>query len=335
MHSAASLVLPDQFLAAPVQQVHPELAKIVASDAQFTLLAEGFLWSEGPVAEPKSNAILFSDVPANKVYRWHPSEGLSVYLSPSGATGLWSDDTRRQGANGLIFNQQQQLVLAQHGDRRLAILQKRQAETPVFETLVSHVKNAQTGQQQRFNSPNDLVQHADQSYYFTDPPYGLVDGDQSTAKELPFNGVWRYAPSGELQLLVQNLTRPNGLAFSPDQRFLYIANSDSKAAHWWRYEVGSDGLLHSAQLFADATEAATSKPGLPDGLKVTPSGHIFATGPGGVWIFHPDGRQLGLLQLPVASANLTFSHDFSQLYITASRYLLKFPLQPEFAKQQQ
>lgn len=319
-------VLPAQFLAKPVQVMQPELLQLVAADAQFELLAEGFSWSEGPVAEPGTGAMLFSDVPANKVYRWHPSQGLQLYLSPSGATGLWPDDSLKQGANGLLFNQQQQLVLAQHGDRRLAVLTGLKDGKPLYQTLVSQQAGATAQDQRRLNSPNDLVQHHDQSYYFTDPPYGLAQGDRSSAKDLAFNGIWRLTPDLQLQLLDHSLSKPNGLAFSPDQRWLYVANSDPAAAKWWRFAVQTDGSLGAAELFADATAAVSSQPGLPDGLKVLPSGQILATGPGGIWVFSASGQQLGLLQLPVAAANLALSEDRRYLYITASSYFLRMPL---------
>lgn len=324
-------VLPVHFAAKPVQVLQPELLQLVAADAQFELLAEGFGWSEGPVAEPGTGALLFSDVPANKVYRWHPSQGLQLYLSPSGATGLWPDDSLKQGANGLLFNQQQQLVLAQHGDRRLAVLTGFKDGKPQYQTLASQQAGATAKDQRRLNSPNDLVQHNDQSYYFTDPPYGLAQGDRSSAKDLTFNGIWRLTPDLQLQLLERSLSKPNGLAFSPDQRWLYVANSDPAAAKWWRFAVQADGSLATGELFADATSAVSSQPGLPDGLKVLPTGQILATGPGGIWVFSASGQQLGLLQLPVAAANLALSEDRQYLYITASSYLLRMALKPTTA----
>ncbi len=326
-----SKVLPAQFSAKPVQVMQAELLQLLAADAQFELLAEGFGWAEGPVAEPGTGAILFSDVPANKVYRWHPSQGIALYLSPSGATGLWPDDDLKQGANGLLFNQQQQLVLAQHGDRRLAVLTGFKEGKPQYQTLTSQQAGATAQDQRRLNSPNDLVQHNDQSYYFTDPPYGLAQGDRAKAKDLAFNGIWRLTPDLELQLLDRSLTKPNGLAFSPDQRWLYVANSDPAAAQWWRFAVQADGSLAAGELFADATSVVSSQPGLPDGLKVLPSGQILATGPGGIWVFSASGQQLGLLQLPVAAANLALSEDRQYLYITASSYFLRMALKPTAA----
>ena len=196
----------------PVKSLDPEMQQIIAKDARLEILADGFRWAEGPVAEPGSGDILFSDVPANKVWRYSEKTGLSLYLSPSGYTALENEPNLKEGANGLIFNANQQLVLAQHGDRRLAILEKISNNQPHYQTLINQY------QQQKLNSPNDLVQHSDQSYFFTDPPYGLKDADQSAQKQLGFNGVYRLDTQGQLTLLSQTLTPPNGLPLSPDEQ---------------------------------------------------------------------------------------------------------------------
>ena len=314
---------PSPIPAKPVLKLQPELSQIVADDASLEVLAEGFRWAEGPVAEPGTGDILFSDVPANQVWRWNEQAGLSLYLSPSGYTQLDQAPNLAQGANGLIFNHQQQLVLAQHGDRRLAILQGIVAGQPHYQTLSSHYL------QQQLNSPNDLVQHSDQSYFFTDPPYGLRDGDQSAQKQLKFNGVFRLDPQGQLQLLSDQLTRPNGLALSPDQQWLYVANSDPAAAQWWRFPLAADGSsTGAAELLLDATPQVKTRPGLPDGLKVLPSGHLLATGPGGGWIISASGQHLGTIQTGVAAANVALSLDRRYLYITATNYLLRIKLMP-------
>jgi gluconolactonase len=312
--------------AAPVKTLHPEMQQIVAKDAQLEILAEGFRWAEGPVAEPGSGDILFSDVPANKVWRYSEKNGVSLYLSPSGYTALDQQPNLKEGANGLIFNSKQQLVLAQHGDRRLAILEKiatadnkqQPVRKPQYQTLTSHFE------QHQFNSPNDVVQHSDQSYFFTDPPYGLKDGDQSAQKQLKFNGVYRLDPQGKVQLISDALSRPNGLALSPDEKWLYVANSDPATAQWWKFAV--DGSSEPT-LFFDATAAAKTQSGLPDGLKVLPSGHLLATGPGGVWVFSAAGKHLGTIETGVAAANVGLSLDLKYLYITASSYLLRIQLQ--------
>lgn len=314
---AANSALPVQ----PVLTVTPAMQQVVAADARLEQLAEGFSWSEGPIAEPGSGDILFSDVPENKVYRWNEQQGLTIYLQPSGYTGLYPQNNRQQGANGLIFNSDKQLVLAQHGDRRLALLQGVSDGQPHYQTLVNHYNG------KLLNSPNDVVQHGSGAYYFTDPPYGLAGGDSSAEKQLSVNGVYRLDSRGKLSLLIEHLTRPNGLAFSPDEKWLYVANSDKNAAQWWRYAVKADGSLGEGEVFFDATTQAQQQNGLPDGLKVLPSGILLATGPGGVWVISPEGKHLGTIQTGVAAANVALSADNSWLYITASSYLLRIRLQ--------
>lgn len=304
----------------PVLTLQPAMQQVVAADAQIVRLAEGFRWAEGPVIEPQTGDVLFSDVPANTVYRWNAQQGLTVYLQPSGYTGMYPEHNLQEGANGLIFNAANQLVLAQHGDRRLAVLLDGAAKPPRYQTLVSHYKD------KLFNSPNDLVQHSSGAYYFTDPPYGLKGGDQAPDKQQPVNGIYRLAADGTVTLLADHLTRPNGLALSPDEQWLYVANSDPDAAQWWRYAVQADGSLATGEMFYDATAATKLERGLPDGLKVLPSGVILATGPGGVWVFSAQAEHLGTIQTGVAAANVALSPDNDWLYITASSFLLRIKL---------
>lgn len=312
---------PSPIPANPVQQLHPELSQIIAADAQLEILAEGFLWSEGPVAEPQTGDILFSDVPENKVWRWNEKAGLTLYLSPSGHTGFVDEPSIKQGSNGLIFNQKGQLVLAQHGDRRLAVLTSVSAKGPDYQSLVTHYQG------KVFNSPNDLIQHSNGSYLFTDPPYGLKDADDSKQKQQTFNGVY-WLTGDDVTVVTEKLTRPNGLALSPDEKWLYVANSDPQAAQWWKYPLSADGSVGEGQLFFDATAWVTTKPGLPDGLKVLSSGHLLATGPGGVLVFNARGEHLGTIQTGVAAANVALSLDKQYLYIAASNYLLRIKLKP-------
>ncbi|MDP5459568.1 SMP-30/gluconolactonase/LRE family protein [Alishewanella sp. SMS8] len=307
----------------PVLMLQPQLAEIIAEDATLEILAEGFSWSEGPIAEPGSGDIVFSDVPENKVYRWNEHAGLTLFLQPSGYTGLHPENNRQQGANGLIFNADKQLVIAQHGDRRIALFTGMQEGVPQYQTLAMRYND------KLFSSPNDVVQHRSGAYYFTDPPYGLAGGDASPDKQQPVNGVYRLAPDGTVTLLVTQLTRPNGLAFSADGKWLYVANSDRAAAQWWRYPLQVDGSVAEGELFLDATAQAQQQRGLPDGLKVLPSGVLLATGPGGVWVISPDGAHLGTIQTGVASANVALSADNRWLYITATHYLLRIALKPQ------
>ena len=317
--SSLAFANPSSIPANPVQQLKPELNQIIAADAQLELLAEGFRWAEGPVAEPKTGDILFSDVPENKIWRWNDKSGLTLYLSPSGHTGFVDEPSIKEGSNGLIFNQKEQLVLAQHGDRRLAVLKSVSEKGPEYQSLVTQY------QDKLFNSPNDLVQHSNGSYLFTDPPYGLKDADDSKQKQLAFNGVY-WLKGDDVRLISDKLTRPNGLALSPDEKWLYVANSDPQAAQWWKYPLSADGTVGEGQLFFDATAWVNTKPGLPDGLKVLPSGHLLATGPGGVLVFNAKGEHLGTIQTGVAAANVALSLNKDYLYITASSYLLRIKL---------
>jgi len=303
----------------PVQVIHGDMRQHIADKAKLQVLAEGFQWAEGPVVEAKTGDVLFSDVPANKVHRYNSKSGLSLYLAPSGYTGLWPEQNPGQGANGLIFNQQGELVLAQHGDRCLAVL-KAATPKPSYQCI------AQRFADKLLNSPNDVVQAKDGSYYFTDPPYGLRNGDKSAQKQQPVNGVYRLAPNGEVTLLVGDLTKPNGLAFSPDGQFLYVANSDPTAAKWWRYPVLADGKLGAGTLWYDATSLTNTEAGLPDGLKVKKDGTVIATGPGGLWFWNSSGQLLGRVKTGVAAANVALSLDERILYITASQYLLEIKL---------
>ena len=293
------------------------LDKILDANSKIEVLGEGFIWSEGPAWVKNGEYLLFSDVPANIIYRWKKGEEITEFLKPSGYTGIppYSDEP---GSNGLIINRVGNLVSCEHGDRRLA-------EMPLTVGGKRTLTDNYMGK--RFNSPNDVVQKSNGDYYFTDPPYGLKGADNSQQKQQSINGVYRLQSDGQLTLLAANLTRPNGLAFSPDEQWLYVANSDPEAAQWWRYPVKADGTLGEGELFFDATAAAKLASGLPDGLKVLPSGILLATGPGGVWVLSAAGQHLGTIQTGVAAANVALNQDNSWLYITASRYLLRIKLQ--------
>lgn len=304
-----------------VERLDPALDALVPADATMEILAEGFEWAEGPVWVADGGYLLFSDIPPNTIYRWKEGEGHTAYLNPSGYTG----DVARGGevgSNGLTLDAEGRLVLAQHGDRRIARLTAPlDAATPTYATLADRYDG------KRFNSPNDLVYHSSGALYFTDPPYGLEQQTDDPARELDFQGVYRLAPDGTVTLLTDALSRPNGLAFSPDERTLYVANSDPERAIWMAYDVTPDGMLTGERVFFDATPLVEqSLRGLPDGLKVDQQGNLFATGPGGVLVFAPDGTHLGTLNTTQATANCAFGDDGSTLYITADMYLLRIRL---------
>lgn len=278
-------------------------------DAKVETLADGFTWSEGPVWRPAEGDLLFSDVPENTVYRWSDADGLSVYLRPS---GLSLDDGHEgdTGSNGLILDAEGRLLLADHGNRAVTRLDP---ETFVRDVVVSHYEG------RRLNSPNDLALHASGALFFTDPPYGLAGQDRSPAKELHHNGVYRLDVDGTLTLLVHDLARPNGIILSPDQRTLYVANSDPARAVWMAYPVRDDLSLGEGRVLFDATAwVGPDRPGLPDGMAVDADGTLYATGPGGVLVLTPDGRHLGTIETDKATANVTFGDDGHALYLTTS-----------------
>ena len=298
-----------------VERLDPEINLLIDSNAKIEILADGFNWSEGPVWVNELNALLFTDVPENKLYRWDNNNGLSVYLEPSGYTG-YAPNEKKAGGNGLILDHKGNLLIAQHGDRRIARISAPLNSPGNFLTVVDSIKG------KRFHSPNDLILHSNGDMYFTDPPYGLK-GDNDPLKELNVNGVYRFDKKGEISLVYSQLNRPNGLALSPDEKTLYIANSDSKRNLWMAFDL-VDGKLTNERVFFDATEM--KRPGLADGLKVHSSGAIFATGPGGVLIFSSEGKHLGTILTEVRTANCAFNEDESELYMTSDRYLTRIKL---------
>lgn len=287
---------------------------LLSADAVIEELGgEGFKWTEGPVWSQATKKLLFSDIPNNRILSWSEVEKFREVLKPSGYTASPEFTGREPGSNGLAYDKGGNLVLCQHGDRRIARLMNGK-----FETLADKFEG------KRLNSPNDLVYHSNGDLYFTDPPYGLPGNDKDPAKELDFQGVFRLKPNGELTLLTKQLTRPNGIALSPDQKTLYVANSDPKKAQWYSFPVKDDGTLGESRIFADSTSVVSKdKPGLPDGLKVDASGNIWATGPGGVWIFNSDGKNIGMILTHVPTSNCAFGNDGSMLYITANDKLLR------------
>lgn len=302
-----------------IEVLDDRLSEILDPAAKPEILGEGFDWSEGPVWVASINALLFNDIPPNKLMQWKPGEGVSLYLSPAGYTGE-TQRTGEPGANGLILDPQGRLILCQHGDRRVARLNAPLNDPkPVFETLADQYEG------KRFNSPNDLVYDRRGNLFFTDPPYGLEKRMEDPAKELAFQGVYRLDTQGNLRLLTDQMTRPNGVALSPDEKTLYVANSDPEKAVWMAYQLNEEGEIVSERVLYDATQLVgqEEEKGLPDGMVVDKAGHIFATGPGGVWIFTPEGEALGKIRTGEATANCTFGEDGKSLFMTADMYLMR------------
>lgn len=302
-----------------VEKLDPSFDAIVANQLTVSVIGSGYEWTEGPLWLEAEKKLLFSDVPANTIYQWTEEKGASVYLTPSGFTGEPKRDGE-PGSNGLTLDDEGNLLLCQHGDRRIAMMNTSLAEPAADFTTIADTYNGK-----KLNSPNDLV-FRNYDIYFTDPPYGLEKQMDDPKKELPFQGVYRIPSEGQVQLLIDSLTRPNGIGFSPDGTKLYVANSDPDKARWYEYVINDSLKITSGKVMWDATEQAKTEKGLPDGLKVDGQGNIFATGPGGIWIFGGNGKLLGKIKLEEATSNCALTADGKTLFVTNDMLVLKIKL---------
>lgn len=283
------------------EETKDALSEILATD-KVELVADGFDFTEGPVWWAEEAAWLFSDIPASIIYKVDSEGEVSEFINPSGKS------------NGLIFDQDGHLIAVEHEGRQVT----RHDLNGGSEVIVA------TYQGKQLNSPNDIVQHSSGDFYFTDPPYGLSDGDDDDDKELSFNGVFRYA-DGDLVLLDSSFVRPNGLVFTPDESHLYIAQSDSDAKIIKKFPLNENGTLGDGVLIYDGTDSSES--GAPDGMKVSENGYLFATGPGGIHVFSPDDQHLGTIEVPQVPTNLAFGGaDGNTLFITAQSGVYKVQL---------
>ncbi len=321
-----------------IHRLDPKLDELLPKDAVIEVLGSGFEWSEGPVwvnaakhisghgvkadagvtgkAELPSGFVLFSDIPNNRIMKWEYGIGISEFLKPSGYTGP-GDYGKEPGCNGLALDPKGQLVACEHGDRRLSVLTAGGGKR----TLIDNYQG------KRLNSPNDVCVKSTGEFYFTDPPYGLPGNFDDPRRELDFCGVYKLEVGADgvntITLLTDGMTRPNGIAFSPDEKFLYVAQSDPKAAVIKKFPVKDDGSLGEGQVFFDATEYVGKHKGLPDGLKVDKAGNVWATGPGGVWVLDAAGKPLGRIDTKEATANCCWGDDGTVLYITADMYFCR------------
>lgn len=297
-------------------RVDPRFDALVPADARIEKLADGFVFTEGPVWLRGESRLLFSDVRDNTIYQWTETDGASVFMRP-----VYEGDMAGRGSvssNGLTLDSEGRLVIAEHGYRQVSRLAEDGSRTVLAD-------NYEGGQ---LNSPNDVVFASDGSLYFTDPPYGLAEVEDSPLRELDFNGIYRLRPSGGLELLYREQSRPNGIALSPDESTLYVANSDGNEAVWMAYDLDESGVSNP-RVFYDVTNVEAE--GVPDGMKVDVSGNIFATGPGGVWVFAPDGTHLGTIQPTEVPANVGWGDDGHTLYMTARTGLYRIRLGTEGA----
>jgi gluconolactonase len=294
-----------------IVRLDPSLDSLVPRGAQIEKVAGGFEFTEGPLWRPDGR-LWFSDVTGNFVRSVTPAGHVEVLIANAGGMSS-APPNSFIGPNGMIADKDSYVLLCQHTNRRIVRVGKDLRTTPFLEKFEG----------KRFNSPNDLVYRSDASLFFTDPPYGLPKQDDDPTKELKFNGVFRYA-DGKLQALIKDLSRPNGIALSPDEKTLYVANSDEKRKVWMRYDLAADGSVSNGRVFADVT--AENEDGLPDGMKVDSQGNVYGSGPGGVWIFSPAGKHLGTIKPPETPANCNWGEDGKTLFITARTSVYRIKL---------
>ena len=296
--------------AGTIERLDPRLDALIPAGANIQKLAGGFTFTEGPVWDRRNNLLYFSDVRDNTIYSWSEDSGVRIFIQPVYAEAT---DHPSVGSNGLTLDREGRLVLMEHGYRRVSRLEANGERTPLVDNYRGN----------RLNSPNDVAWHSNGWIYFTDPPYGMAGLENDPARELDYNGIYRLSPEGEIQLLERNQTRPNGLVFSPDEETLYVANSDAENKVWYAYTV-IHGIIGNPRIFYDVNDQTGE--GAADGMKVDSQGNIFATGPGGVWIFDPDGTHLGTIKPDEVPANVAWGDDGSTLYMTARTGLYRVRL---------
>lgn len=304
-----------------IERLDPSLNNIISSDAKPEIIADGFEWSEGPLWVEGQQMLLFSDVPMNTIYKWTEAKGKEVYLKPSGYTGAEPSLCKEPGSNGLLFDRDGNLVLCQHGNRQMARM-----DAPLDKPEAKFVTLADKYNGKRFSSPNDAVFNSAGELFFTDPPYGLqTQNDTDPKKEISFNGVYKVKKDGSVILLVDSITRPNGIALTPDEKKLIVACSDGVHPNWYIFDINGDSLING-RIFYSATEEAKTMNGSPDGFKIDKNGNMFASGPGGVYIFNSEGKKLGMIRLENSASNCALSSDEKTLYVTNDMYVLRVKL---------
>lgn len=300
------------------QSYDPSFNQIVSADAKIEVIATGFQWAEGPAWVKEGNFLLFSDTKQNTIFKWTQKEGATPFLKPSGYTGLghYSDEP---GSNGLMINKNGELVAAEHGDRRI---------TKMNLTTGGKVTLADRYQDKRFNSPNDITQHSNGTYFFTDPPYGLPgrESDKDT-RELSQNGVYSVTPDGKVAQIDGSLNLPNGIILSPDEKTLYVSQSDGAHPYIMAYPVKADGTVGKGTIFFDFSKSGQKEllKTAADGLKVDANGNIYAAAANGIVVISPKGKPLGRIEVGVQTSNSAFGTD-GYLYMTANHYICRVKL---------
>ncbi|MEJ0085969.1 MAG: SMP-30/gluconolactonase/LRE family protein [Pseudomonadota bacterium] len=309
---------PTEITDGRIDRWDPAMDAIVPKDWKIEKLAEGFGWAEGPIWVKNGGYLLFTDVPGNKMWKWSEKGGLEKFLDPSGAVTFDPAIWREAGANGLAIDGPDSILIADTGNRGIQRLDlKTKKKTPV----------AMTFEGKKFSSPNDVTKMKNGVVFFTDPPYGFKKFDDAPEKEIPFNGVYRAGADGKVTVIEKELTRPNGVALSPDERTLYVAQSEGSKAIINAYTLDKDGNVTAKKLFHDTTDLANDKaPGAPDGLTVAADGTIFTSAPGGVLVLSKDGKRLGRIWDGKQTANCKFGDDGKTLYMTSSNMVARIRL---------
>ncbi len=317
----ASCITAQRKTLGSIERIDPEINSIIRSNATIEIIGEGFEWTEGPLWVEKYRMLLFSDVPKNTIYKWTEQKGTEVYLTPSGYTGVVARGGET-GSNGLKLTTDGRLLLCQHGNRQVAVMNAPlDAPKPVFVSIANNYKG------KKFNSPNDAVIRSNGDIFFTDPPYGLEKGMEDSTKELPFQGVYKVGKDGKVTLLTDSITRPNGIGLTTDEKTLIVANSDGNKLVWYAFDLSPGDSLTNGRIFRDASAESKSEKGGPDGFKITRQGYMFATAPGGIWVFNKGGKLIGKIKIPEATSNCVLSDDEKTLYVTADMYVLRVKLQ--------
>ena len=288
-----------------ITSLDPRFDRLVPKDAKIEKIADGFTWVEGPVWDKPGGYLLFSDIPANSIYKWKPGEGVSVFLENSGYSGVTSFAGKEPGSNGLTFDAKGRLVLCRHGDRQIGRLEA--------DGRISVMADRYDGY--RINSPNDLVFKSNGDLYFTDPPFGLPNAFDDPDKA-PVQGVYRVSKAGTVTRLITDIKAPNGIAFSPDETTLYVSDVDPKRAAWLAYDVTQDGTVTNGRVFFDATRWRKDPFFGPDGFKIDQHGNIFGARPGGLSVIAPDGTLLGTIDTGQPTSNVAWGEDGQTLFIT-------------------
>ena len=303
-----------------VRRIDPAMDDVVAADAPVTQVTQGFTWCEGPVWIDSAKMLLFSDVPENTMYRWSAANGLGIFKKPSGLQGAPDPAFREAGSNGLAVDERGGLVMASSGGRCIARVD---LKTRAITVLADRFNG------KKFNSPNDLIVSANGAIYFTDPPYGLKDGNASSIKQMPFNGVYRWSQAGGVTLVDDSLTMPNGIGLSPDERTLYVSVSDMAAPHVYAYDLDKAGRASNRQVFYDATPLiGPDVMGAPDGLTIDARGRMLVSGPGGLLVLSAAGKLLGVIEAPGKTiSNCVFGGpEGKTLFMTAGDIVARVPV---------